>query len=113
MKKTEIIKKNYEFKYFFRKGNYISGKYIEIFIHKNKLENNRLGIIVSKKVGNSVVRHRIRRIIKEVYTNMENEIDTNINLLICWKKKMKFNKEISYFDIKSDMIDIFKKADVI
>ncbi len=113
MKKTEIIKKNYEFKYFFKRGKYFSGKYIEIFIHYNKLKNNRLGIIVSKKVGNSVVRHRIRRIIKEAYTEIEEKIDSNINILICWKKKSEFNKGISYFDIKRDMIDIFRKVDVI
>lgn len=113
MKKTEIIKKNYEFKYFFKKGKYISGKYIEIFIHNNKLKSNKLGIIVSKKAGNSVVRHRIRRLIKEAYTNIEKDINCNINILICWKKKIEFNKGISYFDIKNDMIDIFKKADVI
>ena len=113
MKKTEIIKKNYEFKYFFKKGKYISGNYIEIFIHNNKLKNNNLGIVVSKKVGNSIIRHRIRRIIKESYRNIEKEINCNINILICWKKKVKFDKEISYFDIRKDMINIFKKADII
>ena len=113
MKKTEIIKKNYEFKYFFKKGEYISGKYIEIFIHRNKLEKNKLGIIVSKKVGNSVVRHRVRRLIKESYISLESEMSSNINMLICWKKKIEFDKNLSFFDIKKDLENVLKKAEIL
>lgn len=113
MKKTEIIKKNYEFKYFFKKGEYISGKYIEIFIHRNKVDKNKLGIIVSKKVGNSVVRHRIRRLIKESYTTLEKDISSNNNILICWKKKIEFDKNLSFFDIKQDLENVFKKANIL
>ena len=89
MKKTEIIKKNYEFKYFFKKGKYISGNYIEIFIHNNKLKNNNLGIVVSKKVGNSVIRHRIRRIIKESYRNIE-----KTRFMCIWFKNLLSNCKI-------------------
>ena len=113
MKKTEIIKKNYEFKYFFKKGEYISGKYIEIFIHRNKLDKNKLGIIVSKKVGNSVVRHRVRRLIKESYISLESEMSSNINMLICWKKKIEFDKNLSFFDIKKDLENVLKKAEIL
>ena len=113
MKKTEIIKTNYEFKYFFKKGEYISGKYIEIFIHRNKLDKNKLGIIVSKKVGNSVVRHRVRRLIKESYISLESEMSSNINMLICWKKKIEFDKNLSFFDIKKDLENVLKKAEIL
>lgn len=113
MKKTIIIKKNYEFKSFFKKGEYFSGKYIEIFIEKNKLENNRLGIIVSKKVGNSVVRHRIRRLIRESYSYLEDKISFNIDILICFKKKVEFDKNLSFFDIKEDLENIFRKANIV
>ena len=44
MNKTEMLKKNFEFKYIFLKGNYISGKYIEMYIKKNNLNKNLLGI---------------------------------------------------------------------
>ena len=49
MKNTYIIKKNYEFRYFFKKGKYFSGDLLEIFVFKNKSEFNKLGIVVSKK----------------------------------------------------------------
>ena len=113
MKKTVIIKKNYEFKSFFKKGEYFSGKYLEIFISKNKLKNNRLGIVISKKVGNSVVRHRLRRLIVESYTYLEDKILSNIDVLICFKKKVEFDKNLSFFNIKDDLDNIFRKANVV
>lgn len=113
MKKTEIIKKNYEFKYFFKKGKYFSGKYLEIFIHKNKFDKNKLGIVISKKVGNSVIRHRIRRLIRESYTSLEKDILNSNNILICWKKKIEFDRNLSFFDIKYDLENIFRKANIV
>ena len=112
MKKTEIIKKNYEFKYFFKKGDYFSGKYLEIFVHTNKLEKNRLGIVISKKVGNSVVRHRIRRLILESYSAVEKDL-SNINILICWKKKVKFDKNLSFFFVLYDLENILRKVNIV
>ena len=32
MKNTDIIKKNYQFKYFLKKGTYIPGKFLEVFV---------------------------------------------------------------------------------
>ena len=113
MKKTEIIKMNYEFKYFFKKGEYISGQYVEIFIHKNKNDKIRLGVVVSKKVGNSVIRHRIRRLILESYSKLEEELIDDLNILICWKKNVDYDNNISFFDIKDDLNQVFRKANLI
>lgn len=38
-----------------------------MYVLENQLDRNRLGISVSKKVGNSVVRHRLTRLIRESY----------------------------------------------
>lgn len=112
MKKTEIIKKNYEFKYFFKKGKYISGNLLEIFIFPNKINKNRIGIVVSKKVGGSVIRNRIKRYIRAAYTNIEEKIYINSNILIIWKKKVDYNRA-NFFDIEKDLLKILIKADVL
>lgn len=108
MKNTEIIKKNYEFKYFFKKGKYYSGKLIEVFIFDSKSEKNKLGVAVSKKSGGSVVRNQIKRYIKAAYTDIENMIYNRCNLLIMWKKNIE-SAEASYSGIKEDLIKILKK----
>ena len=74
MKNTKILKKNYEFKKILNKGKYFQGKQIEVFCLKEDILNNLLGIAVSKKVANSVYRHKIKRLIKEAYRLLEEKI---------------------------------------
>ena len=112
MKKTEIIKKNYEFKYFFKRGDYISGRLLEIFIFQNKNIKNRIGIVVSKKVGGSVIRNKIKRFIRASYTEIEDRIEKQSNILIIWKKKISPEKA-NFHDIKKDLINIFEKANIL
>ena len=60
MKKTRMLKKNYEFKNVLFKGTYFSGKYIEAFIKKNGKKHNMLGIAISVKIGKAVKRNHIK-----------------------------------------------------
>ncbi len=112
MKKTKMLKKNYEFKNVLEKRNYYGGKYIEIFIKKNKNKENYIGIAVSKKVANSVQRNKIKRYIRESYRNIEEQVKDGYNIVINWKKKIAIN-EANYHGIRCDMIEIFKNAKLI
>ena len=53
-------------------------KYLVMYVMDNQSEKNRLGISVSKKVGNSVVRHRLKRLIRESYRLHEQEFQTGL-----------------------------------
>ena len=53
---------------------------------KNGLEYSRLGISVSKKVGNSVVRHRVKRLVKECYRLRENMFINGIDIVFLARK---------------------------
>ncbi len=113
MKKTKMMKKNYEFRNVLSKGKYYSGKYIESFIRKNKKEYvNFLGIAVGVKTGKAVKRNHIKRLIRENYQQYETKIITGYQLVFLWKKKADI-KEATYGNIKRDMKDIFKKANLI
>ena len=59
MKFSESLKKNIDFRTVYRHGLSYADRYLVMYIKDNKTEKNRLGISVSKKVGNSVVRHRL------------------------------------------------------
>ena len=59
--------KNKDFQIIYKKGRSYANKYLVMYVLENHREENRLGISVSKKVGNSVVRHRITRLIRESY----------------------------------------------
>ena len=113
MKKTDTLKKNYEFKRVLTKGNYLSGKYIECFYINNNLKNkNLIGIAISSKVAKAVKRNRIKRLIREVYKNIETSIKTGKSFVFLWKK----NKDIinaTYVNIENDINNIFKEMDIL
>ena len=62
----EVIKKNYEFQNVYKNGKSYANKYLVMYILENGRDIPRIGISVSKKVGNSIVRHRLTRLIREV-----------------------------------------------
>ena len=63
----DSLKKTREFQKVYKRGKSFANKYLVMYILTNERTENRLGISVSKKVGNSVVRHRLTRLIRESY----------------------------------------------
>ena len=71
MKYSESLKKHKDFQHVYKKGSSYANKYLVMYVLENQTEGNRLGISVSKKVGNSIVRHRLTRLIRESYRLQE------------------------------------------
>lgn len=113
MKKTKMMKKNYEFRNVLSKGKYYSGKYIEAFIKKNNRQYvNFLGIAIGVKVAKAVKRNHIKRLIRENYQFYEETIQEGFCIVFLWKKKADV-KDSNFHNIKKDMKDIFDKAKII
>lgn len=85
MKKTVSIKLNREFQRVYKRGSFKAGRYIVIYVLKNSLSYNRIGISTGKKVGNSVQRNRIKRLLKECYRLSEINISTGYDIVISVK----------------------------
>lgn len=111
MKKTKMLKKNYEFRKVLTKGKYYSGKYIEAFIIKNNQEYNLLGLAISVKSAKAVKRNHIKRLIRENYKNIENTILTGYSIVFLWKKKADIQNAI-YKNIKEDIEQIINKSNI-
>ena len=65
----ESLKKTAQFAEVYEKGKAYGARLLVLYVLNSDEDRKegRLGISVSKKVGNSVVRHRIRRLIKESF----------------------------------------------
>ena len=111
MEKTIKLKKNYEFNNTFKRGKYFCGNYIESFYIKNNKNINYFGIAISSKICNAVKRNRIKRVIREVYKDLEKKITIGNTFVFLWKKKVDV-ENCNYKNIFEDMIKIFKKMGI-
>ena len=106
MKKTTSLKKNYEFVRIYKKGKFFVGKYIVIYVIKNRFGNNRLGITVNKKVGKSVKRNKTKRLIRESYRLFEEVIPPGLDIVFVARS---VETEYGFAEIHKEMKFLLKK----
>ena len=93
MSKITAIKNNRDFMNLYRRGKKIDTPLFVIYYRKNRYYEKRLGITVSKKLGNAVKRNRTRRIIREAYRNVEETLNNGWDIVIVAKYKATLMKE--------------------
>ena len=81
MKKPDILRNQNDFNRLYKKGKSSGSKFVIILSLKNGLDYNRKAFIASKKVGNSVIRHRAVRLMRESYRELENTFPTGYDFL--------------------------------
>ena len=112
MKKVYTLKKNYEFKNVLNKGKYFVKKYIIVYIDKNNLNRNVIGIAVNTKICNAVKRNKIKRVIREAYYKEQKTLKQGYNIVFLWNKKEPV-ENINFHKIHEEIKDIFKEAELI
>lgn len=112
MRKIKTLKKNYEFQNVLSKGKFYIGKQITVYITKNKLDDNVIGIAVSTKTCHAVKRNRIKRLIRENYKLLKNDLNKGYNIVFLWNKK-ELVENASFYVIQNDMIQLLKRANVL
>jgi ribonuclease P protein component len=97
------ISGNMNFKKVYEKKKSSANKYLVCYYIENELNINRIGISVSKKVGNSVVRHRITRLIRESYRLNDEKIRYGYDIIFVARTDA---KDKSYKQIESALIHL-------
>lgn len=105
MQFSESLKKKHEFQSVYRNGRSFANKYLVMYVEENGLEKNRIGISVSKKVGNSVVRHRITRLVRESYRLHENIFNSGLDIVIVARPGA---ATVGYKEVESALLHLFK-----
>lgn len=99
------LKTNNEFSFVYRNGKSYANKYLVMYAVENGLGSNRIGISVSKKVGNSVVRHRVTRLIRESYRLNQAAFHTGYDIVVVARAGAKGK---GYSDIDSAVMHLIK-----
>lgn len=108
--KLERIRKNPEFRIVYRRGKSYSNSSLVLYVFRNYRNNNinRIGISVSKKVGKSVIRSRVKRLINESYRLNKNLIKKQGYDFIFVARTA--SKDKSYKEIENSLKDLFRKS---
>ena len=109
MKYSESLKKNSDFQQVYRHGTSYANRYLVMYVLENQYMKNRLGISVSKKVGNSVVRHRLTRLIRESYRLNELLFKNSLDIVVIARPSA---KEKSYQEIESALLHLARKHQI-
>ncbi len=107
---SDSLKKYGDFQRVYHKGKSYANKYLIMYILEKDTQQNRIGISVSKKVGNSVVRHRITRLIRESYRLNESKFVRGLDVVVIARPGA---KEKNFFDIESALLHLGKLHSVL
>ena len=105
MKNPVSLRNNSDFKKVYDQHRVKSNKYLLMFIRENGLDHNRLGISVSKKVGNSIVRHRLARLIRESYRLHEDMFNNGLDIVVVAKAGANPSKDSGELPLKCGDIE--------
>lgn len=111
MKTDHRLKKNKEFQAVFReKKSKANRQFVVYQLDRKEQPHFRFGLSVSKRVGNAVVRNRIKRRIRETVRELEPRLCKSKDYVIIARKP---TADMDFHEIKSSLIHVFKRAGVL
>ena len=105
MRFSESLKKNRDFQYVYKNGKSYANRHLVMYVLDNGTNENRLGISVSKRVGNSIVRHRLTRLVRESYRLNEQKFLCGKDIIVVVKINA---KEIEFHEMEASLLHIGK-----
>ena len=98
MRNVNSLKNSRQFAAVYQNGKSKANKYLVMYVLPNDHNEIRIGISVSKKVGNSIVRHRLTRLIRETYRLHREELADGYDIVVIARNSA---KDKSYRQIES------------
>ena len=109
-KNYDSLKKNSDFQNVYVNGKSKANRYLVMYVAQNNLSINRLGISVSKKVGNSVVRHHLTRLIREAYRLNSNMFNSSLDIVVIARNTA---KDKTYKEVESAILHLAKLHNIL
>lgn len=108
---TDGIKKDADFRKVYKRGKSVANRHLVMYTLPNKTQKSRIGISISKKVGNAVTRNRLRRLVKEAFRlNIDPNIKPGYDIVIIGRIR---SSEANYSEMEKSLKHISKKADIL
>ena len=103
MNKDERLRNSREFRYVYDNGKSFANKYLVMFFIENNLDFNRVGFATTKKLGNSVVRNKFKRRMRESYRLNKDKFKQGYDIIFLSRAGA---KDIDYNAIESAILHL-------
>ncbi|NMB35327.1 MAG: ribonuclease P protein component [Firmicutes bacterium] len=107
VQRIERLRKNYQFQKIYRQGRSVATAKTVLYFKKSRIGSCRAGIVVSKKVGKSVVRHRLKRLYREALHSLRKYLKAGYDLVIIARKGA---DKLTYWDVLADLRKLLVKG---
>lgn len=111
MQAQEKIRKDQEFRRIYRTGSSMANRLLIIYVVKTDREVTRVGFTVSKKkIGKSVDRNRVKRLMRESYRLNKGRFKTGYDIVLVAREGC---RSASYQEIESALLHVFRKMKLV
>lgn len=110
MKRSDSLRRKKEFRYTYRAGKSCGGRLLSMVYAKNRGAPPKIGFSVSKKIGNSVVRNRVKRRLREAMTPLIPSIRSGVNIIFIARDAV---VEAPFLSIRESMLSQLDRAGLI
>ncbi|PZX03744.1 ribonuclease P protein component [Psychrobacillus insolitus] len=110
MNSKQRIKKNAEFQTIFKRGKSVANRQFVVYCLEKEEDYYRVGLSVSKKVGNAVVRNRIKRYIRQTFLEIHDQVYRNMDYIIIARNPA---AKLDFHETKKSLEHVLKIAKVI
>ncbi|PTM56907.1 ribonuclease P protein component [Desmospora activa] len=105
------LKRRGDFKRAFRIGSSVANRQFVLYRSRRRDAGPvRIGISVSRKVGNAVIRNRIRRLVKEITRQWVDDLPERTDLIVIARKPA---ADMDYHQMKSSLRHVFRRAQLL
>ena len=112
MKKKYSLKRNEEIAKIVHKRRFVKNEAFVMYYQPNsEVGHTRICISVSKKHGNSVVRNKLKRWVREAYKDLEEKLENGYKIIVLYKK----NIDVAIIDfhvVKSELENCLNGAEI-
>ncbi|EGO65073.1 ribonuclease P protein component [Acetonema longum DSM 6540] len=108
--KCDHLSKNIQFQTVYKSGKSYANRMMVLYVRHNDLAGRKVGFAAGKKLGNAVVRNRIKRLMREVYRHHQGKLIPGLDLILVGRQSM---IDAGYKEAEKAFLALCLKADII
>ena len=109
MKKNFRVKREKDFKAIFKDGTSFANRKFVVYQLENQPNHFRVGLYVSKKLGNAVTRNQIKRRIRHILQSVKGSLVEHVDFVVIARKGV---ETLEYAEMEKTLLHVVKLSKI-